>query len=237
MHSYSSLTTFESCPKHYQFRYVDRIKPPEGKATVEQFVGSLVHDVLEKLYRDLLLTKLDSLEELLDFFEKQWRKRWSEEITIAKEGLEEKHYFDYGRKCVSSYYERFKPFNQSKTLACERRININLDGNVLIGLIDRLAEENGVYEIHDYKTSSYLPEDEHFEMDRQLALYQIGLQQAFKDAKNVELVWHYLAFDKEVRSKRTEEDLRELKQNLLSVIREIELAGEKRFPRKTLQAL
>ena len=47
--------------------------------------------------------------------------------------------------------------------------------------------------------------------DRQLALYQIGVQNMWNDVCNVELVWHYVAFDKEIRSKRTEEGLDELK--------------------------
>ena len=33
--------------------------------------------------------------------------------------------------------------------------------------------------------------------DRQLALYQIGIQKMWNDVNRVELVWHYVAFDKE----------------------------------------
>jgi putative RecB family exonuclease len=47
--------------------------------------------------------------------------------------------------------------------------------------------------------------------DRQLALYQIGIQNSWNGVDQVELVWHYVAFDKEIRSKRTEEELDALK--------------------------
>ena len=62
--------------------------------------------------------------------------------------------------------------------------------------------------------------------DRQLALYQIGIQNMWNDVYNVELVWHYVAFDKEIRSKRTEEELDELKKDTIDLIKKIEATRE-----------
>jgi len=62
--------------------------------------------------------------------------------------------------------------------------------------------------------------------DRQLALYQIGIQKMWNDVHQVELVWHYVAFDKEIRSKRTEEELDELKKNTIDLIKKIESTRE-----------
>ncbi len=42
----------------------------------------------------------------------------------------------------------------------------------------------------------------YFDSDRQLALYQLGVQDMFDDASEVDLVWHYLVFDWEIRSQR-----------------------------------
>ncbi len=106
-------------------------------------------------------------------------------------------------------------------------IMIELEGYTLRGYIDRLtAFPDGFYEIHDYKASQYLPPQKAFDTDRQLALYQIGVQQQWRDVKRVDLVWHYLAFDKELRSERTEKQLGELKQSVLSLIGHIERAEE-----------
>jgi len=51
---------------------------------------------------------------------------------------------------------------------------------VIRGFIDRLGYcGNGVYEIHDYKTSGFLPSQDKLDADRQLALYQIGIKEQF----------------------------------------------------------
>ncbi|GAG81123.1 unnamed protein product, partial [marine sediment metagenome] len=62
--------------------------------------------------------------------------------------------------------------------------------------------------------------------DRQLALYQIGVQSMWNDVGSVELVWHYVTFDKEIRSKRTEEELDELKKDTIDLIKKIEATRE-----------
>lgn len=49
--------------------------------TVETFMGKLVHEVLEKLYKDLQFHKMNSKEELLMMFEKIWKEKWSDSIV------------------------------------------------------------------------------------------------------------------------------------------------------------
>src|SRR6266496_2043423 len=63
------------------------------------------------------------------------------------------------------------------------------------GYVDRLSvTRDGVWQIHDYKTGRWVPTQEDLDSDRQLALYQIGVQRNFpREAGRVELVWHYLA--------------------------------------------
>lgn len=62
--SRSRIRTFENCPLQYKYHYLDKIKP-DVPNTVEAFMGSRVHEVLEKLYKDLRYKKLNSLEKLL----------------------------------------------------------------------------------------------------------------------------------------------------------------------------
>ncbi len=76
-------------------------------------------------------------------------------------------------------------------------INLDDQGEYLLrGYIDRLDRvKDRTYEIHE--TSKSLPEQSMMDEDRQLALYQIGIQKMWNDVNRVELVWHYVAFDKE----------------------------------------
>ena len=81
-------------------------------------------------------------------------------------------------------------------------------------------KEDTVYEIHDYKTSNSLPTQEKLDNDRQLAMYP--------DAEKVKLIWHYLAFDKEMSSERTPDQLEILRKEIIKLIEKIE--AEKEFP-------
>ena len=207
IYSHSRLETFKSCPLKYKFNYIDKIKREEEG--IEAFLGSRFHEVMEKIYKDLPFRKY-SLGELLDFYEDNWDKNYHDKIIIAVNEREAKDYKEIGKKFIGDYYKRYYPFNQGKVLGIERQVFINLDDQgeyLLRGYIDRIDwVKDRTYEIHDYKTSKSLPEQSRMDEDRQLALYQIGIQKMWNDVDQVELVWHYVAFDKEIRSKRTEEE-------------------------------
>jgi RecB family exonuclease len=101
------------------------------------------------------------------------------------------------------------------------------------GYIDRIAQrDDGTYEIHDYKTTRHLATQQEADQDQQLALYQIGLSHIWNDTGRVELVWHYLRYDKEIRSRRTPEQLEAVKAKCIALIDDIESRGkeEASFP-------
>jgi putative RecB family exonuclease len=99
----------------------------------------------------------------------------------------------------------------------------------MTGYIDRLSRtSDGVVQIRDYKTSAHLPSQEDADNDRQLGLYQIGIQKRWPDIKNIELIWHYLAFDRELVSSRSDEVISRLVGDTTKLIDEIESAEE--FP-------
>lgn len=227
VYSHSRLGTFETCPLKYKYQYIDKIERDEQG--IEAFTGSRFHDVMEKLYGDLKF-KVCSLEELIEFYEDRWGKEFSDEIVVKKKDRKIDDYLAMGRKCIEDYYKRYYPFNQSRTLGLEQRVSIDIngDGKYLVrGFIDRLSQaEDGVYEIRDYKTSGHLPEQKDADQDRQLALYQIGVQSMWNDVKEVRLIWHYVVFDKEITSQRTQEQLESLKKDVIQLIDTIEATKE-----------
>ena len=224
-YSHSQLSTYETCPHQYKLAYIDKIKvESEG---IEAFMGSRVHEALEKLYRDLKVTRLNPLEEILDYYRQNWEKNWNEEmVQIIRKDYTAEDYRRLGEKCITEYYKRYYPFDQSKTLGLEENIFFPLDedkGYWIRGFIDRVAlSDNSVLEIHDYKTSSRLPTQEEVDSDRQLALYQMGVEGKWKDIREIRLFWHYLAFDTEIRSSRTPEELQQLRRETMDLIQEIE---------------
>ena len=227
-YSHSKISTFEQCPLKYKFSYIDKIET-EIEETVEAFLGSRVHETLQKLYTDLNFQMMPSLKELLDFFNSQWKKNWNDAIVIVREEYGQENYRKMGERYITDYYTRYEPFNQERTIALETMRIVPLDNAYQIHIrVDRLAEKDGIYEIHDYKTSQSLPTQDDLDKDRQLAVYAYGIKRMYPDARKIQLIWHFLATDKEMRSERTEEQLDVLKKEVIESIKEIESARE--FP-------
>lgn len=227
--SHSKIVAFETCPLQYKYAYIDRIKV-EAEDTVETFLGSRVHEALEKLYRDKKFERLMSLEELLAYYNKLWKEEWKDSVVIVKKEYTQENYRKIGERCLSDYYKRHKPFDRGRIIGLETTDFLALDeeGKYKFHIrIDRLMDMgNGVYEVHDYKTGSSLPKQEELDQDRQLAVYSLWVRQQFKDFKKVRLVWHYVAFDKEMDSYRTKEQLATLRKETFEKIKKIESAEE-----------
>jgi len=204
VYSHSQLSAYEDCPLKYKLHYRDKIKrDTEG---IEAFVGSRVHETLKKCYDDIRLTKLDSLPELMAYYVHRWQKNWHDDIVISKKDVTAQHYQNLGKKMLETYYQHYIPFDADITIGTELPLNFTLDEQKryrFTGFVDRLAcTPDGICQIHDYKTSAHLSTQEEADTDRQLAIYQFGVKKKWPDIEKVKLVWHYLAFDREVVSTR-----------------------------------
>lgn len=224
-YSHSRIETYQNCPRQYKLHYIDKVEIEETES-IEAFLGARVHEALEKLYKDVRMTKVPKLEEIIAEFDRAWDENWHDGVMIVRKQYDAENYRQVGRKCISRYYERYYPFNDATTIATEYRVAFPLDdqGKYWIqGVIDRLAvRKDGTYEIHDYKTSGSLPSQKNIDQDRQLALYQIGVKQYWPDVERIELIWHYLFFDLEMRSTRSPEDLQRVKSEVIELINKIE---------------
>jgi len=228
-YSYSKVSCFEQCQLKFKFQYIDKIKT-EIEQTVEAFLGSLVHEALEKLYTDLKFQKVMKLKGVLEFYNGLWQKNWNDAIVIVRKEYDQENYRKMGEKFLTDYYNHYKPFNQGKVLDLETTEFVDLNDKYKFHIrIDRLNEaDDGVYEIHDYKTGSYLPEQARLDEDRQLALYSLWILKNFDNIKKIKLVWHYLAFDKEMVSERNQDQLMKLRRETIKAINKIEAAKD--FP-------
>ncbi|MDD5054553.1 MAG: PD-(D/E)XK nuclease family protein, partial [Candidatus Nanoarchaeia archaeon] len=118
------------------------------------------------------------------------------------------------------------PFNEGEIIGIEQEVRIIIKGKELIGYIDRLEKKGDEYHIIDYKTNNWLKSQEELDEDKQLAIYQIAVMEKFCTDKVV-LNWHFLNFNELMQSKRTKEQINELKDELFKKINEIE--SEKEF--------
>ena len=229
--SYSRIGSFENCKLQYKFQYIDRIKV-KAKDTIETYLGSIVHEVLEQLYKDKRYEKLMPVEELLEFYNQKWAENWEDSIIIAKKEYSPENYRKMGEKYLKNYYKRHHPFEEGRIIGLETKDYLSLDDDEVYKFhirIDRLMDMgDGIYEVHDYKSGMNLSTQKELDEDRQLAMYSLLIRERFKDFKKVRLVWHFLAFDKEMDSYRTAEQLEALRKKILEKIKEIEAAKD--FP-------
>ena len=72
-------------------------------------------------------------------------------------------------------------------------------------------------------TGKRVPSQPQIDQDRQLALYQIGLEQTYKDVVEVDLIWHYVARKRTLSSRRTPESLVDLRRETMELIDRIEV--------------
>lgn len=222
-YSHSRISLFEQCKYQYKLKYIDKVKV-DIKTTIEAFCGDIVHQTLEKLYKDLNYHKLNTCEELLNFYSSLWDEKYTDDIRIVKKEYSAQNYKDRGAKFVCDYYKHYKPFEETRVLGLETQDMLDLSNSSKYHVrIDRLCSDNkGNYYVCDYKTNSRLKTQEEADGDRQLAMYALWVKDRFKDAKSVKLIWYMLAFDREVLSERTEKELDELKKDVERKIETIE---------------
>lgn len=221
LYSHSKLGTFQQCKYKYKLKYVDKIK--SDLESVETFMGKRVHEALEKLYKDLQFHKVDSKEDLLQSFDQLWKEHWHDKVVIVKKEYTPENYMSMGKKFIADYYEHYKPFNNRTVVALETQDMLELsNGDQYHVRIDHLAcDKEGNYYICDYKTNNSLKVQDDLDEDRQLAMYSLWVKQRYPDARSVKLIWHFLAFDKEMISERNNEQLEQLKKSTEALINEV----------------
>ena len=231
-YSHSSLETFKQCSLKFKFNYITK---PDivMKQGIEAFLGSCVHDTLEKLYKDLKFKKLNTAEDLINYYYKEWDKNYKEEIieNVRKKDYSSQHFKKMGVEFITNYYNKYKPFNQGKTIGLELQITIefksekNNETYNLVGYIDRLTMiDETHFEIHDYKTNNRTKTQDEINKDKQLALYSLAIKRMYPSVEKIDLIWHFLESGLEMKTSKTPEELLLLKEDVIDSIEKIELA-------------
>ncbi|MFH1699161.1 MAG: PD-(D/E)XK nuclease family protein [Candidatus Zixiibacteriota bacterium] len=227
VYSYSRIGCFENCPRQYKFKYIE--KPPIEKVTgIEAFMGTMVHDALEKCYLMAMSERILDEEELITTYKKGWSDSKPDNLRIVNSDITEDEFIRVGEKALRLYHQKHFPFDDELTIGLEKMIVFSLDDEnqyKMQGFIDRLSRDgSGRLRIQDYKTSGRLPTQEEVDSDRQLALYQVAVDKMWPDNNGIELVWHYLRFDTSLVSYRSSDALDNVCREYIKKIKKIEKA-------------
>lgn len=221
VYSHSRLSSFENCKRQFYFRYV--LDVPAETESIEAFVGKRVHEVLERLHGFADRGQVPGHDQVIERYRQLFDAHYdAERVRVVREENPVSYYRELGERCLSHYYRRHYPFDRDETLGIEQRVVFDLDeaGRYRMqGIIDRIVRtRDDVVEIHDYKTGRYVPSQKKLDEDRQLALYQLGLQRSYGEEQPIRLVWHYLQRGQRRTSTRTPEELQALREDTIGLI-------------------
>lgn len=220
--SYSSLNVFERCPAKYKLYYLDGIVKPQD--SIEAFLGRRVHETMEFLYKQVKTNGPPLFDTVLEDFHYRWENEWHSDLVFVNQFLSVADYYDLGIKCLAWYYRKYHPFNEPVVeLEAEMLFIIGNDDKYKFkGIADRIEDHgDGVWEIHDYKTSKRALTQRAADKDRQLSLYHMGLLQNKENVKEVRLVWHFMRVGITVRSMRDNDQLHYLTISVQKTINKI----------------
>ncbi|MEN8222748.1 MAG: PD-(D/E)XK nuclease family protein [Acidobacteriota bacterium] len=216
-YSYSSISGFENCPRSFEYRYIKKI--PEAFQSIEAFMGSTVHSVLEMVYRNRGIGLETDEAELPGIFRKVWDSTFSEKIRIIKNENNFLYYSDLGIELLKGYFVNTFIGDLSKTISLEQKFEIKLDNKTTFrGIIDRLSRTaDGILRVTDFKTGSAAGPLANL----QLPSYAIYIFET-NNEKEIELCIEDLK-QRETRTAKVKEDLVDNTRNqLLSKIKVIE---------------
>jgi DNA helicase-2/ATP-dependent DNA helicase PcrA len=177
--SYSSISTYENCPRQYELAELLRMPTRDSEdSTGAMRRGNFVHKVLEKAVSEKITSK-DRLYEIRD--------------TIAKEPEFKGVDIEAATGALDVFWERNKD-TIANNLMVEQRFTVPLGGFNFKGFIDRvdlIPMTKDEVEIIDYKAGKYEPGP--VERSRQLLLYARGIEHVYPKYKVKRLTLELLA--------------------------------------------
>lgn len=234
-YSFSSLNTFRNCPKQFEFEKIKKVSVPKVEMA-HSCLGTIIHDVLKQLYRRTADGVTMSLEDTLAMYESSWAERDQKTITVGSDYMGIDDYIKNGRKMLTTFFQRYHPFDQHTVLDVEMRLTFNLPGTdfKFIAIVDRLLKkDDGTVEICDYKTGRRMTRAADPDFYYQMGLYQLAVQASFPQWDKIELAQYFLRMDEVVSDTLTPDRVEQLIEDLrLAVIETIEAERRDDFPTK-----
>jgi len=177
VYSFSQIHIYLQCPLSYKFKYVDKIRP-EFEENLYLILWTTVHGALQYLYDKINNFHTPLLEELEDYF----LKNYKEKIQKIKE-LDKEDERDFQKRWImylQQFYKKYYPFKDIKVIWTEIQLYIDLWDNIKFQwFIDRLDKKGDSFIITDYKTNKQLPTQDKTYYMEQLTLYALWVTQKY----------------------------------------------------------
>jgi putative RecB family exonuclease len=238
------LETFRNCPRKYAFDRDPGIRARYRRTTVEQFVGTCVHDALERFFDpDLTPVPARTFETLVGHLRAAWAGKDMRGKRGAQRRAERSALFGADRATEAAAGEKAKHllwgFVRTQDLAAvpattEVFHEVPLGGrHVLAGKIDRVDRDGDALRVVDYKTGKGKTAEQVRADDLQLAAYALIVGRKFR-ARVSRCSMIYLKESREVGFEPDPAWLGAKEAEILRLLDAVEAeegrAGEGRFP-------
>jgi putative RecB family exonuclease len=219
----SKVSSFTDCALAFRFSAIDRLPEPP---TVAATRGTLVHRALERLFtlpageRNLAagLTELDEAFEEL---------RADPDLTgLELDDEQQQVFLDEAEALVRRYFELEDP-TRIHPIGLELNLELEVDGLVLRGIIDRLELDNeGNFVVTDYKTGKVPSAEQERSRLGGVHFYSFLCEQLF-GARPARVQLLYLSEPVVITSTPTEQSIRGLERKVRAVWDAVERACER----------
>lgn len=187
--SWSRVNTYMTSKYEYYLKYVKHVKEDRTDCGYAP-LGSIAHDTLDAFYEGDI-----SYEDMIDQFEDGWLTA----IDIADLKLD-RNDEEHDASIKAKYKEDLQIFFKNHIkyehkLLIEKPVIAQVGDNVFVGYIDALfKDDNGCYNIIDFKTSSMYKGKTLEEHSGQLTIYGLGLVQAGIPLDKVKICFNFLKY-------------------------------------------
>lgn len=189
LYSWSKINCFMTSPYEYLLKYILH-KNEDVDNCAYAPMGGICHSIIERLYENQI-TYQDMVEEFED--------GWTTAIEIAdlkfdrNDGVKNDNIKE---KYKENLYHFFKTHNRIQyNVAIEKFVTAKIDKWVLQGYVDAIyKDDDGYYNIIDWKTSTKYSGKTAEEKCGQLVVYAIGLNQQGIPMDKIKICWNFLKY-------------------------------------------
>lgn len=189
--SFSKFDSYRTSQYEWMLKYLKHLPENNEKPSAYSSLGGAVHDVIEKLYEGTI-----KYEDMLQAFEDIWMTNieiaglvFDRSDNTKNNNIKDKYYAN-----LVHFFKNYKklPYKMQN----EQFLTIQVtDEIVMQGYLDACYKnEDGIYTVVDYKTSTQYSGKQIDEHAAQLVLYAEGLRQLGIPKDKIRCCWNFLKY-------------------------------------------
>jgi putative RecB family exonuclease len=213
--SVSRLRLFEQCELAFFYHYVAKIDGERPRVQAADF-GKVLHSALEDVYRWIIENEYVGtfpIDRLVAAYRQAWVLSNLSGVALYQEGL----------GLLRIYAKNNNHVDHMKILAVEEEFNVEFEGFLFNGLMDRVEKTaDDAVEVIDYKSNRLIYTQSELATDLQMSLYGYVVRKLYPWAKRVTYRFDMLRHGFSQKAERKDEDIAEAMEYLVTLGRRSE---------------